>query len=157
MWFNDFMIFFFSINTFHNQHPSLNACVCVKFHILGRSKQIFGLQCTSKSNDFVKDFLEKNNFRTFRTCAVWNSLLERFLVVWRPQMRPERQPQGGTTNHEYHLSRALIPIQSQFGLWDSFLNASKHFLGGILTKIHTSCCHGAFLWTTSQLRLSSCF
>ena len=126
MCFNDFNIFFFSINTFHNHHPSLNACVSnfIFSVVLSRylafnapSKVVISLGTSFKSMIFAHS----------AAMAVWNSLLELFLIVWRPQMRPERQPQGGSTNHEYHLSSFFIPIQSQFGLCDSFLTRFQAF------------------------------
>ena len=63
--FNDFKIFFFSINTFHNHHPSLNACVSnfIFWVVLSRylafnapPKVVISLGTS-----------QKYHFRTFRT------------------------------------------------------------------------------------------
>ena len=113
MCFNEFNIFFFSINTFHNHHPSLNACVSNFIFWVVPSRYLDSNAPPKVVTNWI--------FAHSAPMAVWNPLLERFLVVWRPQMRPERQPQGRSTNHDY------IPIQSQFGLWDSFLTRFQAF------------------------------
>ena len=117
---------FFPINTFHSQHPSLNACVS-NFIFWVVPSRCLDSNAPPKVVISLRTSLKNMIFAHSAPMAVCNSLLERFLVVWRAQMRPERQPQGGSTNHEYHLSRALIPIQSPFGLWDSFLTRFQAF------------------------------
>ena len=71
----------------------------------------------------------KNNSCEQSAYATWSKpLLQRFVVVFSPQMRPEGASQGGSTNHVFRLVDAFKPAQGAFGLQDPFPTPSQVFL-----------------------------